>query len=288
MKIGALDSATGASEALTYDAFGNQLTRAVTGFASTGAPAVSSRTNRLTALGTDYDANGNLVAETGQNYGFDALNTLNFTTQDSQTTQYLYAPGGERLATLRQLGHTTWTLRGLGNEVLRVLEQDVADTWRRQRDYIYRGGQLLASEAPGEQEPVIHHYHLDHLGSTRLVTGPAGEYRAFHAYLPFGEEVTAPAQSGTTLKYTGHEREEGMDAVGRGDDLDYMHGRWCSPGSGKFLSVDIASARPTSPQTWNRYAYVANAPLTRVDPNGWNWFNVNGKWEWHEGEYLQL
>jgi len=39
---------------------------------------------------------------------------------------------------------------------------------------------------------------------------------------------------------------------------------------GRFTSVDplLASGKPGSPQSWNRYAYVGNNPLASVDPNG--------------------
>jgi RHS repeat-associated protein len=196
---------------------------------------------------------------------FDALNSLLSATQNGYTTHYLYAPGGERLATLRPGGATNWTIRGLGNEVLRVFLQDAGDTWRLDRDYIYRGGQLLASEGPEEGK---YHYHLDHLGSSRLVTDDTGQHAAFHAYLPFGQEVTPPADSFTKLKYTGHEREEGMDSVRRADDLDYMHARWCSPTAGRFLSVDPVLGRAGNPQSWNRYSYALQNPVVVVDATG--------------------
>jgi len=48
-----------------------------------------------------------------------------------------------------------------------------------------------------------------------------------------------------------------------------MHARYCSPGMGRFLSVDpVNSARPGNPQTWNKYVYGANNPAKFVDPDG--------------------
>ncbi len=52
-------------------------------------------------------------------------------------------------------------------------------------------------------------------------------------------------------------------------DWDYMHARYCSPWLGRFGSVDpLNSGTLADPQTWNRYSYVDNNPLSFVDPNG--------------------
>jgi len=52
--------------------------------------------------------------------------------------------------------------------------------------------------------------------------------------------------------------------------LDYFGARYYGSNLGRFTSPDplFASGRATSPQTWNRYAYVLNNPLRLIDPNG--------------------
>ncbi|MGH7428312.1 MAG: RHS repeat-associated core domain-containing protein, partial [Candidatus Methylomirabilaceae bacterium] len=90
---------------------------------------------------------------------------------------------------------------------------------------------------------------------------------AYHAYFPFGEELTSPFQDSEQMKFTGHERDlNNLTSVA--DDLDYMHARHCSPLTARFLSTDRIAGVPSSPQTWNRYAYVRNNPLKLVDPDG--------------------
>ncbi|MGH9368057.1 MAG: RHS repeat-associated core domain-containing protein, partial [Thermoanaerobaculia bacterium] len=49
---------------------------------------------------------------------------------------------------------------------------------------------------------------------------------------------------------------------------DYDHARHCSPVQGRFLSPDKVGGRPLEPQSWNRYSYARNNPLSLVDPNG--------------------
>jgi RHS repeat-associated protein len=42
-----------------------------------------------------------------------------------------------------------------------------------------------------------------------------------------------------------------------------IQGRWVSPDPAGMAAVD-----PTNPQSWNRYAYVLNSPLSYIDPLG--------------------
>jgi len=83
-----------------------------------------------------------------------------------------------------------------------------------------------------------------------------------HQYYPFGIEQTSPAQDRELLKYTGHERDT--------PTLDYMHARYYGTEWGRFLSVDPMweSADISRPQTWKRYSYVLNNPISVSDPDG--------------------
>ncbi|MEM7049751.1 MAG: RHS repeat-associated core domain-containing protein, partial [Acidobacteriota bacterium] len=140
-----------------------------------------------------------------------------------------------------------------------------AGTWNHREDHIHRDGQLLASWRPAEG---LRFFHLDHLGTPRLITKADGRSAGLHTYFPFGEE-SVPNGSSERMKFTGHERDT-HGTAGQGDDLDYMHARYCNPLNGRFLSVDPAreSAIVESPQSWNRYAYGMGNPVKHVDPDG--------------------
>jgi RHS repeat-associated protein len=169
----------------------------------------------------------------------------------------------------------TITLRGLNNEVLREYQVDNGDElnrWKWTKDYIYAGNKLLASEAPGG----IRHYHLDHLGTTRVITDAAGNaLSAPYEYFPFGDEATAEPPADERFRFASHERDIN-------DPLrpDYMHARFYYRGgsAGKFLSVDPGKDwDPKQPQSWNLYSYTQNNPLGRVDPTGKNGVNACGQ-----------
>ncbi len=93
------------------------------------------------------------------------------------------------------------------------------------------------------------------------------------AYAPFGEGY---AQTGTAdLSFTGMNQ----DTVSNLYDFparEYgIQGRWPSPDPAGILAVD-----PTDPQTWNRYAYVRNSPLSLVDPTGLDGEDEGGGGTW--------
>ena len=67
--------------------------------------------------------------------------------------------------------------------------------------------------------------------------------------------------SATTRGYTGHEM---LDPVG----LVHMNGRVYDPELGRFLSADPFVQDASNLQSWNRYSYVINNPLSLTDPSG--------------------
>jgi RHS repeat-associated protein len=104
--------------------------------------------------------------------------------------------------------------------------------------------------------------HSDWLGSVRMASTTNQMTWGDQAYGPFGETY---ANTGATLKdFTGQTQDT---ASGIQDFLFRQYssaqGRWEVPDPAGLAAVDI-----TNPQTWNRYAYLANNPLNKVDPLG--------------------
>jgi RHS repeat-associated protein len=60
----------------------------------------------------------------------------------------------------------------------------------------------------------------------------------------------------------------GQTELGVSMGLNHMNGRVQDAITGRFLSPDPNIPNPGNTQSWNRYSYVNNNPLTQVDPTG--------------------
>jgi RHS repeat-associated protein len=275
----------GVQEDYSYDAFGNRksATGAVNCLGQTTCAqtvTVDSNTNHLTTINgaaVTYDDAGNFKTiaassgDPGATYTFDGTGMMTEATVGSDVRQFLYTADDERIA-VKQGASWTWTVRDLSGKVLREFTSlesgpNLAMThWQWAKDYVWRDGLLLATVTPNGTL----HYHLDHLGTPRLVTDSNGFKVAEHAYYPFGAEIdlTPHETPEEAMKFTGHERDT---VAGDGHTLDYMHARYDNASLGRFLSVDPSldlKRNWPEPQRWNRYAYVVNNPIRSLDPDG--------------------
>ena len=126
----------------------------------------------------------------------------------------------------------------------------------------------------------------DQVNTPRMVFDVSGDLANMrrHDYLPFGEDLNdiggrTPAMGytsdGVRQQFTAKERDVEID-------LDYFGARYYSSVQGRFINPDplFGSARPASPQSWNRYSYCINTPMIVRDPNGLNW----GVTEWDDAK----
>lgn len=208
---------------------------------------------------TLHDAAGNVEVSPNASFQYDALHVVKASTVGGVSRLHIYSASDERIGTIGAFG-TDWTIRDNAGRVLRRLSTDTSGNWRWLEDYIYgANARVLAAEVPTQEK--VRHFHLDHLGTPRLTTGNGGAEIARRSYAPFGAELTPSATE--RLQFTGHERDA--------PSLDYMHARYYEPLMGRFLSVDPVLAQKAAlkaPQMWNRYAYVHNNPVNRIDPDG--------------------
>jgi RHS repeat-associated protein len=274
------------TQSYTYDAYAN-LTSITTDDAY-WTIAVLTPSNRIS--GAIYDSSGNMTSWGSYSYTYDQLNQMSGMTGAGRNTIHGYSAAGERIATYDNVEDgVTYTLRGLDNKPLRQYFETLGG-WSWRKDWIWRDGLLLATV----DDTGTRYFHLDHLGTPRRVTNENGTVVSSYRYLPFGEEIepipifSDGFESGDTsrwtegtegedtksldagslevVRFTGHERD--IRDLEANDDLDYMHARYYNPFLGRFLNVDPVGGSVGSSQSWNRYSYVLNNPLSHIDPDG--------------------
>ncbi len=242
----------------TFDAYGNISKSVPSGDTGTAfLPNYTPTTNQYTLTGctpqVSYDLSGNLLNDCFNTYtwtGYNTLATMNSKTltfdafdreveigSGSAYSQVLYSPIGKL---------------GLMN----------GQTPKATRYPLPGGGTAEVTGTGGTN----HILHSDWLGSARLSTNYKGQTAENDtSYAPYGEAYNNI--NGTAdFNFTGMMQDTG--GLGGGlYDFPFREystvGRWISPDPAGLGSVD-----PTNPQTWNRYAYVMNNPLSNVDPLG--------------------
>jgi RHS repeat-associated protein len=106
------------------------------------------------------------------------------------------------------------------------------------------------------------YYHTDGVGTSRLITQGAGWPVWQGIFAPFGQEISAQMSiDGNKFATYSHDDESNLEHAGF---------RKYSAVQGRFTTPDpyLGSADPSNPQSWNRYAFVVNNPLSSSDPLG--------------------
>ena len=188
---------------------------------------------------------------------------------DSQTA-YVY--NGEDRRVRKLLGENLRFIYGIGGNLIAEFS---GSNGALKKEYIYGASGLVATIEPTAINSNGTRYTTpDHLGSPRVLTNSSAGVVSRHDYMPFGEELGAGVggrtigmgyivSDGVRQKFTGYERDSESG-------LDFAEARYYSSGHGRFTTVDplMASAVTANPQTFNRYSYVGNSPLTLIDPSG--------------------
>jgi len=262
------------NQAFTFDPFSNITKNATAG--TTFTPTYSMSTNRYTSLPgctPTYDPDGHLTNDCTHAYlwqgdgsvskidsialTYDAMGRVVEQKNGTANTQLIYSPGGGKLALLN------------GSTV--------------QEAFIpLPGGGTAVYNSTG----LAYYRRADWLGSSHLASTPTSPTSVYAdtEYAPYGEPY---GLVGTLdLNFTGQNQDTVPSQNGGLYDFlsrEYnpQHGRWISPDPAGFAAVSM-----TSPQTWNRYAYVANMPLTEVDPSGMGMISADGV-ERDAGDYLR-
>ena len=258
LRLSGVGCQSGWGQNFSYDAYGN-ITKTVTGNIGTAFNLGYDSGNHVHTFG--YDGDGNVTNDTFNTYSYDAegrpvsvgsitgsydaFNRLVEVHASGATTQILYAPDGYKFAYMNGQS-VKWYMAPLA-------------------------GGLQAVYTSGTPNPPAYWLHSDWLGSARLASTTAQTLYGDQSYAPFGE--TYDTKNATLNVFTGQMQD--LNSISNVYDFLYRQysstqGRWMVPDPAGAAAVDI-----TNPQTWNRYAYVANNPLNATDPLGLYKLNCN-------------
>ena len=193
---------------------------------------------RVRANTYTYDAEGRPITAAGVATTFDALGRAWEQNRSGAYTQIVYSPGGTKFAFMN------------GQTLIKYIDPMVA-------------GMAAVHNGPNGNPPNTGYFqHADWLGSSRFAHDSSGNVIYDREYAPFGEPYSETTT--TNRDFTGQTEDT---TPGLYDFLfrqqSQSQGRWMVPDPAGSAAVDM-----TNPQTWNRYAYVGNNPVSAVDPVG--------------------
>jgi RHS repeat-associated protein len=263
----------------TYPAAGQPRPHAVTSLTGTF--------NGITNPTFSYDANGNMIdrASSSQNITWFSSNypeTISATdSTGSEEVQFQYGPDRQRWKQLYTGGGTTETTYYVGSgsgpapAQLEVVYSGGGTTYRY---YISAGSEQIAVYSRSSLGTNTMNYVLsDHQGGVSALALNTGSpttatYQNSSAFGQLRDSVTwsgnptgaqvAALSAITRQNYTS------QTWLGQSMGLNHMNGRVEDAILGRMLSPDPHIPDPTNAQSYNRYSYVNNNPLTETDPTG--------------------
>jgi RHS repeat-associated protein len=255
----------------TYDAVGDLLTKSDVGtytYPTPGTPqphAVTSIAGSTINTTFTYDPNGNETSGLGRTITYASYNKPSAITQGSTTLSFNDDVDHQRFMQIAPEGNTLYfNVFGIHTELF-------IGAFSQWNEYLTFSDAIIGVRFETSSETITTRYfHSDHLGSIAVITDESGNVVERDSYDAWGKRrfptgADDPTDSITSLTTRGFTDQEELAAV----DLVHLNGRVYDPLVGRMMSADPVVPDPMNAQTWNRYSYVANNPLTFTDPNGY-------------------
>lgn len=239
------------SDTYTYDSVGNRLTKDSDDYTYDAADQLAD----LEGVSYDYDENGNQIERDTDTFEYDHENRLVESVIDSVTSTSIYNGDGLRMS--HTVGVTTTNYTWDVARSLPVVLQDGENT------YVYGLDLISATDSEDDQT----YFLYDGLGSVADVTDENGDVVASYSYDVFGAIRSQTGSSGYHWLFTGEQEDSETQ-------LYYLRARYLDPQTGRFLTLDPFGGTASMPGHQNRYPYVANNPVGRIDPSGWQGVEV--------------
>jgi len=295
------DARQGLSETFAYDALNRLQTAAITGMGSrsyaydalgnitgksdyadhysyntngAGPHAVTEVKDGATVLTSySYDANGNMTGGDGRHIDWTSFNKAAQITKGTASISFAYDADHNRVKQVHG-ATTTYYLHPSIHEGVNY-EEETTGTLTGYRHYIHAGGRAVAiytQRSDGTQQ--TRYLHTDHLGSIDAITEETGAVVERMSFAAFGSRRNADWSDPVSV-LAGFETHHGFTGQEQLDDvgLIHMNGRLYDPQLGRFLSPDPQIQYPDQTQSFNRYTYVNNNPVSLTDPSGYGFFS---------------
>jgi RHS repeat-associated protein len=251
-------------QTFNYDRFGNRnafsqvVGTATLAINNQTLPSINQLTNRFNlGQGFEYDKSGNIIKDSSNGQ------VRNFIFNGDNKQVHVKNAANENIG--------TYYYDGNGSRVKKVTQSETTI-------FAYDGGGKLVAEYSTQQNsnPTVSYTATDTLGSPRVITDKNGNVISRRDFMPFGEELNANTATnrletakynygddGIRKRFTGYEKDQETG-------LDFAEARYYNNQHGRFTAVDplLASGQSTDPQSFNRFVYVMNRPMSLTDPTG--------------------
>ncbi|MEH2292109.1 RHS repeat domain-containing protein [Nostoc sp.] len=257
----------------TYNKVGNRKTKSetvnsattVTNYAYDANDRLLNETvNQQIIANYTYDHNGNTLRKTEN--GITTEYTWNYENRliaarvkdangaMQQSMQYRYNDNGIRVAA---------TVDGVERRYLidemqpyaQVLEE-YSSNGAVQVEYVY-GNDLIAQEKGSDRT----FYHVDGLGSTRILTDATGNVVSTYDYDAYGQLINSTGGVENKYLFAGEQYDQNL-----GDY--YLRQRYYNSSTGRFTRRDTYLGNVFDPTTLNKYIYTNSNPVNGIDPSG--------------------
>lgn len=225
-----------------------------------------------TAYEYTYDANGNMTSWAGEPITWTSYNYPTKISDTSDTFTFAYAPDRSVWLEVQTGGAGTTTYR-LGSPLMSIVVGSGATT---DRNYIYAGNQPVAIDERTSASNTFYYLLTDHQGSISGITNSSGQVVINESFHPDGQRRN-PATWTDPISSSDVDTIQGISPRGYTfkETLEYMNlidfgGRVEDVFTGRFVSADPNIPDQSDPQSYNRYSYTVNNPLTYVDPTGFD------------------
>jgi RHS repeat-associated protein len=221
-----------------------------------------SNTNHIIS-GVAYDDAGNMTYDGSYYYTYDGNNRvigIGTSSGSNNVASYAYNSRGMRVSVTSGGASVEWMFDLAGN----ALTQSIPGTLQFYQAEYFVGGRDWGTLATGG----VNFRYPDWVGNGRVWQDVAGTVTQQAAYAAFGDGLFAPGGGSCCSLQAGMFDDAWQDSA---NNTYHTLNREYSPTQGRWLTPDpagLAAMDVTNPQTWNRYAYVTNNPVSFTDPLG--------------------